>query len=44
MTIPRPFTVHYNPYTQNIEVVDSKQQILRCSSNIKKYKIETYLL
>ena len=27
-TIPRPFTVHYNPYTQNMEVIDGKEQIV----------------
>jgi len=26
-TIPRPFTVRYNPYTQSIETLDSKHQI-----------------
>ena len=33
-TIPRPFTARYNPYTQCIEVLDSKQQILRLTSDI----------
>jgi hypothetical protein len=28
MTIPRPFGVHYNPYTQTIEVIDGKEQIM----------------
>ena len=28
MTIPRPFSVHYNPYTQSIEVIDGKEQIV----------------
>ena len=28
MTIPRPFGVHYNPYTQSIEVIDGKEQIV----------------
>lgn len=28
MTIPRPFGVHYNPYTQTIEVIDGKEQIV----------------
>lgn len=27
MSIPRPFTVHYNPYTQRIEILDSKAQV-----------------
>ncbi|XP_047472996.1 protein henna-like isoform X1 [Penaeus chinensis] len=26
-TIPRPFTVRYNPYTQSVEILDSKPQI-----------------
>ncbi|KAM6896060.1 phenylalanine-4-hydroxylase [Lycodopsis pacificus] len=26
-TIPRPFTVRYNPYTQSIEVLDNTQQL-----------------
>ncbi|XP_011352717.1 phenylalanine-4-hydroxylase [Pteropus vampyrus] len=26
-TIPRPFSVHYEPYTQRIEVLDSTQQL-----------------
>lgn len=28
MTIPRPFSVHYNPYTQSIEVINGKEQIV----------------
>ena len=28
MTIPRPFSVHYNPYTQTIEVIDGQEQIV----------------
>ena len=27
MSIPRPFAVHYNPYTQRIEILDSKAQV-----------------
>lgn len=26
-TIPRPFSVHYDPYTQRIEVLDNTQQL-----------------
>ncbi|CAF1193410.1 unnamed protein product [Rotaria magnacalcarata] len=28
MTIPRPYTIHYNPFTQNMEVVDGNEQIV----------------
>ncbi|CAF2793172.1 unnamed protein product [Rotaria sp. Silwood2] len=28
LTIPRPFSVHYNPYTQTIEVINGKEQIV----------------
>lgn len=34
VTIPRDFGVRYNPYTQSIEVLDSKPQIERLVSNI----------
>ena len=33
-TIPRPFSARYNPYTQCIEVLDSKQQVLKLTSDI----------
>lgn len=33
-TIPRPFGVRYNAYTQSIEVLDAKPQIQRLVSNI----------
>ncbi len=25
--IPRPFGVHYNPYTQTVEVIENKEQV-----------------
>lgn len=34
-TIPRPFTVKYNPYTSSVEVLDSKGQIISLARNIK---------
>ncbi|XP_069121035.1 phenylalanine-4-hydroxylase-like [Argopecten irradians] len=34
-TIPRPFTVRYNPYTQTVEVIDNKNQILKLTRRIK---------
>jgi len=43
MTIPRPFSVHYNPYTQTMEVIDGKEQImnmvrtLRSKDKTKKF-------
>ncbi|XP_048011310.1 phenylalanine-4-hydroxylase [Megalobrama amblycephala] len=33
-TIPRPFTVHYNPYTQSIEVLDNTQQLKNLADSI----------
>ncbi|RWS25817.1 putative phenylalanine hydroxylase-like protein, partial [Leptotrombidium deliense] len=27
LSIPRPFTVRYNPYTQTVEILDRKPQI-----------------
>ena len=33
-TIPRPFGVRYNAYTQSIEVLDSKPQIDNLCNNI----------
>lgn len=27
LSIPRPFTVHYNPYTQSVEILDAKPQV-----------------
>lgn len=34
-TIPRPFSVRYNPYTQSVEVINCKQQIINLSNAIK---------
>ncbi|XP_033740977.1 phenylalanine-4-hydroxylase-like [Pecten maximus] len=34
-TIPRPFTVRYNPYTQSMEVIDNKNQLLNLTRTIK---------
>ncbi|XP_035477516.1 phenylalanine-4-hydroxylase isoform X3 [Scophthalmus maximus] len=33
-TIPRPFTVRYNPYTQSIEVLDNAQQLRNLADSI----------
>lgn len=33
-SIPRPFGVRYNPYTQSIEVLDSKKQIRNLMDDI----------
>uniref|UniRef100_A0A3P8V2B6 phenylalanine 4-monooxygenase n=1 Tax=Cynoglossus semilaevis TaxID=244447 RepID=A0A3P8V2B6_CYNSE len=35
-TIPRPFTVRYNPYTQSIEVLDSTQQLRNLADSISE--------
>lgn len=33
--IPRPFQVRYNPYTQNIEILDNKDKVLSLISEVK---------
>lgn len=39
MTIPRPFAVHYNPYTQTIEVVDGQDQIVNILRGVRSESI-----
>jgi phenylalanine-4-hydroxylase len=34
-TIPRPFTVHYNPYTQTITTIDNAKQLVSLVRNLK---------
>ncbi|XP_050394006.1 protein henna isoform X2 [Patella vulgata] len=34
-TIPRPFSVRYNPYTQNVEVINNKKQIMNLTKIIR---------
>ncbi|ESO93222.1 hypothetical protein LOTGIDRAFT_161773 [Lottia gigantea] len=34
-TIPRAFSVRYNPYTQNVDVINNKQQIVNLTKVIK---------
>ncbi|KAL3884241.1 hypothetical protein ACJMK2_030459 [Sinanodonta woodiana] len=34
-TIPRPFTVHYNPYTDSVEVITEKEQVIGLLRTIK---------
>ena len=38
MTIPRPFSVHYNPYTQTIEVINGKEQIVNMVRTLRSKK------
>ncbi len=33
-TLKRPFAVKYNPYTQSIDILDTKEKVLRYASNI----------
>uniref|UniRef100_H2YZJ9 phenylalanine 4-monooxygenase n=2 Tax=Ciona savignyi TaxID=51511 RepID=H2YZJ9_CIOSA len=33
--IPRPFTVRYNPYTQSVEILDSKEKLLRLANQMQ---------
>ncbi|KAF9583829.1 hypothetical protein BGW38_008385 [Lunasporangiospora selenospora] len=35
-TCSRPFTVRYNAYTESIEILDSKEKVLRYAQNIKQ--------
>jgi len=35
LNIPRPFHVHYNPYTESVEVIDKKEQLLEIISDLK---------
>ena len=39
MTIPRPFGVHYNPYTQTIEVIDGQEQIVNMVRTLRSKRI-----
>lgn len=34
-TIPRPFSVHYNPYTQTVTTIDNTNQLLYLVRNLK---------
>ncbi|XP_025097348.1 protein henna-like isoform X2 [Pomacea canaliculata] len=35
LTIPRPFSVRYNAYTQSVEVINNKEQIINLTRTIK---------
>ncbi|KAM7300198.1 protein henna [Ixodes scapularis] len=35
LSIPRPFTVRYNPYTQNVEIVDTNIQVQNLACDIQ---------
>ena len=34
-SIPRPFSVRYNPYTESVEVIDDKPSVQRLVGDIK---------
>jgi len=34
-TIPKPFILHYNPYTQSVEELDNKSSINKLTSDIQ---------
>ena len=38
-TIPRPFSVRYNPYTQSIEVINDKASVANLVRDIK-YEVD----
>ena len=33
--IPKPFTLHYDPYTQSVDVLDSASSLKKLASGIK---------
>jgi phenylalanine-4-hydroxylase len=35
-TIPRPFTARYNPYTQSIEILGTKEKLLKLTNDIRQ--------
>ena len=41
-TIPRPFTVHYNPYTQTVEVVNGKESIVNIVRTLRSEQIRCF--
>lgn len=41
--LDRPFTVNYNAYTQTIEVLDSRDRIVRYASGIKGDLVNNFL-
>ena len=38
-TIPRPFTARYSAYTQSVEVINSKDQVINLTKAIRGEKI-----
>lgn len=41
--IPRPFSVRYNPYTQSVEIINNKAQIINIVKDIKSTFFEIIL-
>ena len=35
LSIPRPFSVRYNPYTESVEVIDDKSSVQKLVADIK---------
>lgn len=42
-TIPRPFSVRYNPYTQRIEVLDNAKQLKNLADTINSKELQICL-
>ena len=42
MTIPRNFTVRYNPYTESVEIINTKSQLEILMRDIK-YELEVLI-
>ena len=34
-TIPRKFSVHFNPYTQRMEIIDRPRQLQRIANSVR---------
>lgn len=43
-TIPRPFSVRYNPYTQKIEVLDNAKQLKNLADTINSKELQIFYL
>lgn len=40
--IPRPFAVRYNPYTQSVEVIDTKEKLMQFANSMHGMSVIGY--